>query len=888
MFRILSLLFTFSLIFYVPAQETAQRIQLKVGQAPFFHGVASGDPLSDAVIIWTRVTPPNGQIDSIEVSWHIAKDINFTEVVNFGRSLALAENDFTVKIDACGLEPSTHYYYMFEALGMNSLTGLTKTAPDSDRSSLKFAVVSCSRYTNGYFNAYWEIANEHLDIDAWIHLGDYIYENGGGGTGGTISGRDHEPTNEIISISDYRTRHSQHKLDFQLNRLHQLSPCIATWDDHEFTNNSYTDGADNHNAGEGLWVDRKAYAAQAYKEWMPLRNPDPNDDLKIWRTLPYGNLADLIVMDTRIWDRDEPDILESGNNNHSMIGNDQFNWLENSLSGTGSLWKIMCQQVMMAPLGVTIPLVGSVGVNADQWDGYSAQRDRLINYIENNNLDNNVVLTGDIHTFFANEIPGNNTGSAAVEFIVGSVTTPNAGLVIDQLGNIVGPLLGTTAESAVQFFNPHIKFLDLNDHGYVILTIDSSQAQADYYSVDKTSLNYSASHLTSQKVDVGTTSLDNVGSPLPSSTLLNIPDTVADQTISMTKLPDTLFVSGMENSLITDCLIELDSASSVCPNSSIQIFNNNTIGNFNLTDYCFSYAPPANYYGEDSVAIEICDNLGCDTVIVHITVNGMASLDTVQFSIFNDEMIDTCLVFNDIAGVIDTTITSFIGQGSLNVNDSCLNYVPPVGFEGVEEAAIVLCDEYNICDTLYVVINVVDDSGTEIIEIYSDPGELESDCYQFDDLLGPADSISLVYEGTNGIALLFADSCFSYTSNANFLGVDSLWMVACDALDNCDTVLYLIYTEEQTNINEVQDFAILSIHPNPFDQEILIQTYNFTQANFDVTVYDTQGKIVIEKELLLDEGLQYVQIMTDDWAKGGYILELKTRNNTYTKQLIKL
>jgi alkaline phosphatase D len=219
LFRYYFLLISFislSLSVCLSAQEANERTYLSSAQFPFFHGVASGDLLSDEVILWTRVTPPSGMVDSVEVFWQIATDIDFTNVVNFGKEWSLSENDFTVKFSACGLEPATRYYFIFNALGANSVTGMTKTAPATTSDALKFAVVSCSRYTNGYFNVYEDIANEHPDMDAIIHLGDYIYENGGAGTGGSVGGRTHEPDHKIIDIKDYRIRHSQHKLDFQL------------------------------------------------------------------------------------------------------------------------------------------------------------------------------------------------------------------------------------------------------------------------------------------------------------------------------------------------------------------------------------------------------------------------------------------------------------------------------------------------------------------------------------------------------------------------------------------------------------------------------------------------------------------------------------------------
>ncbi len=419
-------LFIFALsLFYgeLWAQEMVDRAVVKSGQAPFFHGVASGDPLPDAVILWTRVTPAQGVTDSIPVQWMVSTDPQFSQIANFGSALAVADEDFTVKVDVCGLQPATYYYYLFRAEGKNSVTGRTKTAPLGSVSNLKFGVASCSNLPNGYFNAYADMADRHNDMDAWLHLGDYIYEYGSGNS---------EPPYEITQLPDYRLRHSQYKMDVQSQRLHQLFPLIATWDDHESANNSYMDGAQNHDPSEGVWTDRLSFSAEAYKEWLPIRSPDSTNPIKIWRTLKYGDLAELMVMDTRIWGREEQGSPEP----KDLLGSDQFDWLEGRLDSTDALWKLLCQQVMFAPLP-----------NSDAWEGYESERNRLIDFVEDNQIENNVVLTGDIHTFFANEVPGNSTASAMVEFIVGSVTSTSIPINIP-----VG---------LIQILFPHINMLNL-------------------------------------------------------------------------------------------------------------------------------------------------------------------------------------------------------------------------------------------------------------------------------------------------------------------------------------------------------------------------------------------------------------------------------------------
>ena len=242
---------------------------------PFYHGVASGDPLSDRVIIWTRVTPDTAT--HVEVNWTMATDTAFQNIVGEGQVTTSAENDFTVKVDVSGLSPATTYYYYFTALEGNSVIGRTRTTPTSDEvDHVRFAVVSCSNYQAGYFHAYRNIGNRR-DLDAVIHLGDYIYEYGSGeGTYGFDSAlnRENVPSTEIIELADYRTRYSLYRLDPDLRKAHQQHPFIAVWDDHETANDAYTDGAENHNQGEGEWTDRKSAALKAYYEWMPVRDFD--------------------------------------------------------------------------------------------------------------------------------------------------------------------------------------------------------------------------------------------------------------------------------------------------------------------------------------------------------------------------------------------------------------------------------------------------------------------------------------------------------------------------------------------------------------------------------------------------------------------------------------
>jgi alkaline phosphatase D len=455
-------------LFHAQENRNALRAEL----APFFHGVASGDPLHDRVIIWTRVTPEEVNNDPIEVSWRVALDTNMTDVVTSGSFVTDQSRDYTVKVDVTGLNPSTCYYYDFEVNASFSAVGRMLTADSGPNENVRFAVVSCSNYQYGFFNAYRAIANRN-DINAVLHLGDYIYEYGAGGYSANIDGRDHEPENEIVTLEDYRLRYSHYRLDHDLQEIHRQYPFICVWDDHESANDSWVDGAENHDpATQGPWLDRKNNSIQAYFEWLPIR--ENAFDNSIYRKIEYGDLINLYMLDTRLEGRDEQVGVTSSSLNdpsRSLLGQTQKDWLKDELLNSGAQWNILGQQVMMAPL-----LAFGVPVNADQWDGYQAERTELLNYIVNNDIENVVVLTGDIHTSWAMDVPVSgyvaSTGenSAAVEFVTTSVTSP---------GFPIG-----FGVSLIQSFNPHIKWIDLTKRGYMILDIDQNRTQSEWYFMD--------------------------------------------------------------------------------------------------------------------------------------------------------------------------------------------------------------------------------------------------------------------------------------------------------------------------------------------------------------------------------------------------------------------
>ena len=477
--------------------------------APFLHGVASGDPLADRVMIWTRVDPGGDPSRAIPVTWRVARDPALSDVVQRGSARAEPAHNWCVKLDVGGLQPGTTYYFGFAADGKASLTGRTKTAPAAGAGHLRFAVVTCSDFSDGFFNAYARIAARN-DLEAVIHLGDYIYESG---SQSEEIGRPHSPPREILTLEDYRARYNQYRLDPDLRRLHQQYAFINIWDDHESSNDSWYGGAGNHGPEDGDWFARKRAAAQAFDEWLPIRLPDQSgrsaeDSTRIYRTLPYGDLADVIMTDTRL-QRDEQisstPAFEPGNDDpaRSILGEEQEAWLTEELVSSvarGTRWRLLGNSVMLGHWNaVGLPDTGhltfirgeGIALNGDQWDGYTASRKRLYEVLAGENrlgspIDDVVVLTGDIHVSFALDLPPNpfitsyvpvtGAGSLAVEMVTTSITSTNFD---DDTG---APSDG--AEALTLGANPHFKYAELDSNGYLILDVTPERVQGDWFHVD--------------------------------------------------------------------------------------------------------------------------------------------------------------------------------------------------------------------------------------------------------------------------------------------------------------------------------------------------------------------------------------------------------------------
>ena len=451
----------------------------------FRHGVASGDPLTDRVILWTRVTPAAGGVAQ-SVSWELARDEKFTRVVTRGELQTGAARDFTVKVDAVGLEPGAVYYYRFLANKERSPIGRTKTLPANTVSRVRLGVVSCSNLPQGYFNAYACLANR--DVDAVLHLGDYFYEYPNKQYGdGTALGRIPAPDKEIISLQEYRERHAQYKADPDSQEIHRRHPFIVTWDDHEFANNTWWGGAENHTpATEGDWTIRRAAAVQSYYEWMPIREDLQTLTPRIYRTFRFGDLTTLFMLDTRLVGRDQEvdrkDVAALASPTRSLLGPAQENWLAREFSESvrgNTAWNVLGQQVKFAHQaapGTAIP-------NADTWDGYQVSRDRVFDMVEQIKVNNLAVLTGDIHSSWAYDLPRrpfdgydrkSGKGSLGVEFAGTSISSPS---------NIGAGPEGPKQLAGYVASRPHLHYVDGRYRGYFILDMTRERMQADFYSV---------------------------------------------------------------------------------------------------------------------------------------------------------------------------------------------------------------------------------------------------------------------------------------------------------------------------------------------------------------------------------------------------------------------
>ena len=466
------------------AEARTRRVRFEAD--PFSLGVASGDPTPTGAVLWTRLAPrpldPDGGLppDLIDVQWEIASDEAMRNIVRQGSAVATPQLGHSVHVEVEGLKPDHWYWYRFRSGDATSPVGRTRTAPKihDTPERLRFAFASCSHWEYGYFTAYEHLAQEELDLT--VHLGDYIYEYGG---------RDNQVRKhagpKLQTLADYRIRHAQYKTDPHLQAAHARCPWVVTWDDHEFENNYANNIPEHAGIDPAEFLEQRANAYQAYYEMMPLRPRclPKGPHLKLYRTLPYGRLATFQVLDTRQYRTDQPNgdrhselNDEALNPKNSILGAKQANWLKAALLRSTGTWNVLAQQVMMGMVDRVRREGDSGQYSMDQWPGYAAERMKLVQFLADRQVPNPVVLTGDIHANWVNNLRVDDrkpeTPVVATEFVGTSITSGGNGSPnVPELDAL------KAANPCVQFHN--------RQRGYVRCTVTPNSWTSDYRIVEQ-------------------------------------------------------------------------------------------------------------------------------------------------------------------------------------------------------------------------------------------------------------------------------------------------------------------------------------------------------------------------------------------------------------------
>ncbi|HDM8131757.1 TPA: alkaline phosphatase D family protein [Vibrio harveyi] len=494
----------------------------------FEYGVASGDPTQTQVIIWTRVTTAASYVD---VTWQVSRSEDFSTVEQSGTFTTDTSRDFTVKVDVQNLNPSTQYYYRFMVGETTSIVGMTQTLPEGSVDKASMAVVSCANYPAGYFNVYKEILKQHQteSFDVVLHLGDYIYEYGTGGYASEDAarlGREPSKGTECITLDDYRKRYAQYRQDQDLQALHAALPMIAVWDDHELANDAWKNGAENHQDNEGSFVDRRAAAAAAWTEWLPVRE-NTFSNMLIYRQFSFGDLINLMMLDTRLVGRDQPLdyfslnaptmdaigglVAQSRSADRELLGTEQLAWLMNAFNSQDAKWNVLGQQVLMSrmelPSSVMLAMfqlfnatdeqkmdalltVNSaisnyladpssdtikLPYNLDAWDGYYVERERVYE-IAKASEGHFVCLAGDTHNAWTSELKDVSNNPVGVEFATSSVSSPG---LEEYLA------LEPVAIAQMEYTLPHLvselQWTDIKQRGFMRVTFTPEKAQSTWY-----------------------------------------------------------------------------------------------------------------------------------------------------------------------------------------------------------------------------------------------------------------------------------------------------------------------------------------------------------------------------------------------------------------------
>lgn len=463
----------------------------------FQHGVASGDPTSRRVVIWTRVTARDGRTPATAL-WRVLEADTGRPVAN-GQTRVRTEADDTIRVDVGGLRPGTSYVYEFEVDGEPSPKGRTRTLPEAPVAAIRFGQASCAKYNAGHFNAYARLA-ERDDLAFVLHLGDWIYEASQTPPASQAASRDigrpFEPPHECRTLEDYRARYAQYRRDPDVQAVSAAHAMIATVDDHELADGAWRDGATEHlPERDGPWAERRAAAFRAREEWLPVRRPDMADPERVYRSVEIGDLAELCLLDTRTR-RDRPvpppKLAAKG---RSALGADQKAWLFDALRASTARWRVLGNPSVMARTWndqlpeevraalVKVKLIDSdgTGPDHDQWDGYPHERRALLDAVSKLPSRNVVVLSGDVHVGLAAELAETpDAPPVAVEFVNASLTSQN---LDDKMG------WGHRTESLrierdLLAGMPHLRYVDLDSHGYSVVEIDREQVRFEWWTVD--------------------------------------------------------------------------------------------------------------------------------------------------------------------------------------------------------------------------------------------------------------------------------------------------------------------------------------------------------------------------------------------------------------------
>ena len=468
-----------------PAPHDEDRPAVDDGDAEAFpHSVASFDPTPTSVLLWTRTEVAD------EVTWTVARDDALADVVASGRADVDVDRDHTVVVDVEGLEAATTYHYAFEVAGARSVVGRTRTTPAGSTEGVRLAIVSCANLARAPLTVYRAVAGVD-DVDLVLHLGDYIYEDDG--EKGHIPV---DPPRYLVTLDDYRARYRQARADTDLQQLHARVPFVAIWDDHDVADNTWDGGAKAHDPEEhGPWPDRLAAATRARQEYVPARLPDPDDEGLLYRAVPLGDLAEVVLLDARLGGRDEALDSAGGDGDldsedRAMLSEEQWTWAAERVADRSHVWSLVTSQVPVSRMHLPMPgdvdldvglpegytVRDGVGVCTDQWDGYAAERERLVRLLDDRD-GGVVVLSADVHSSWVFDGPFASDGRPVAGELTGTaVSSTTMGGNLGRAGSALGERVGENMD--------HVRWVDLDEYGFLLADVSPDRLRGEFWAVD--------------------------------------------------------------------------------------------------------------------------------------------------------------------------------------------------------------------------------------------------------------------------------------------------------------------------------------------------------------------------------------------------------------------